>query len=63
MQKTLMLIRDAAGQGPQRYADIIKSRLPDDPEDRDRYLGELGEFLAQAMDGLVIDPEGWVPPR
>lgn len=41
------------------YAGAILARMPVEDEARRRYLGEIGGFIATAMDGWVGGPEDY----
>lgn len=43
-------------------AAVIKRRVPTAPALQDRYFRGMGEFIGQALQGVVIDPREWTPP-
>jgi hypothetical protein len=47
---------------PAEIAEVLKRRMPVVPALRERYLRGMGEFIGQALQGVVIDPREWTPP-
>lgn len=47
---------------PAELAAVIKRRIPASPALRERYWRGMGEFVGQALAGVVIDPREWNPP-
>lgn len=58
MKLTVQQLLECSRRGatPEEYANVILARVPGDPEQRRRYLGQLGMWVAAAMDGVVPDP-------
>lgn len=69
MKQTLLDIQSAyatasmVGREPTsaELGAIIEKRLPEGREERLIYLGQAGEFIGQALAGVVIYPEKWKP--
>lgn len=59
MKQTLLMLLECRrrGGGLEDYAQVISSRLPNEEGPRRIYLGQMGEFIATALDGWVRDPE------
>lgn len=47
---------------PIELGEIVKRGLPEAGALRDRYCRQMGVFVGQALNGLVIDPQRWDPP-
>jgi hypothetical protein len=62
------LYEEKAGAGfPQEptadeLAQIIMRRIPASAALQRRYWRGMGEFIGQALQGVVIDPREWTPP-
>lgn len=61
MKQTLLRLAECGrrGAGPEECAAIILERLPEAGEQRRRYLGQIGAFIATALGGVVVDPQDY----
>ena len=59
VKQTLLMLLECrrGGGGEDDYAKVIANGIPREGELQRRYFGQIGEFIACALDGWVRGPE------